>query len=292
MARRILDLTRHDLVGLRGRRLTEAVGAAEGRTLVAEVVAAGPGLVDGVHNAELMAAMGADIVILNFIELARAENGWLFGDVGHVSDFETLARRIGRPVGVNLEPGDVPDLRKATVENAKRLVGEGAALLCLTANPGTGTTLDDLARVTTTLRRALGDSPALWTGKMHQAGRDERLSADRLVRLVDAGADGVLLPLPGTVPGVSRESAAATCEAVHNAGALVMGTVGTSQEGARPDIATPLALLAKEIGVDAHHLGDAGLARTADPDLVYAYSIAIRGRRHTWRRMAWSNRRD
>jgi hypothetical protein len=124
---------------------------------------------------------------------------------------------------------------------------------------------------------------------MHQAGRDERLSADRLVQLVDAGADGVLLPLPGTVPGVSRESAAEACAAVHAAGALVMG-IGTSQEGARPDIATHLALIAKEIGVDAHHLGDAGLARTADPDLVYAYSIAIRGRRHTWRRIAWGNR--
>jgi hypothetical protein len=70
-----------------------------------------------------------------------------------------------------------------------------------------------------------------------------------------------------------------------------MGTIGTSQEGARPAIALPLALAAKEIGVDAHHLGDAGIGRVTDPDLLYEYSIAVRGRRHTWRRMAFGGRR-
>ena len=35
-------------------------------------------------------------------------------------------------------------------------------------------------------------------------------------------------------------------------------------------VATLLALVAKEIGVDAHHLGDAGIARAANPDLVYS----------------------
>jgi hypothetical protein len=79
--------------------------------------------------------------------------------------------------------------------------------------------------------------------------------------------------------------------AAHDGGAIVMGTIGTSQEGARPSIVPTLALLAKEIGVDAHHLGDAGIGRVTDPDLLYEYSIAIRGRRHTWRRMALGGRR-
>jgi hypothetical protein len=286
MPPRILDLGRDDLVALRGRALTEAVAAAEGRTIAAEVIAGGPGLADGVENVELVAVHSADLVILNFVELIWSDAGWRFWELGEVHDLRALARVIGRPVGVNLEPGDVPARRRATADNATSLVDAGAAMICLTANPGTGTSFDDLARVTSTLRAALGDDAALWVGKMHQAGHVEAIEAASLARLIDAGADGVLIPLPGTVPGVTRERAAELCQAVHERGAIVMGTIGTSQEGARPATIVQLALLAKEVGVDVHHIGDAGIGRVADPELVYEYSIAIRGRRHTWRRMA------
>lgn len=283
---RILDLSRDDLVALRGRALTEAVAAADGRTIAAEVIAGGPGLADGVENIELVAVHAADLIILNFVELIWSDAGWRFWELGEVHDLRVLARIVGRPIGVNLEPGDVPPRRQATAENARALEDAGAAMLCLTANPGTGTSLDDLARVTSTLRAALGDDGALWVGKMHQAAHVEAIDAGALTRLVDAGADGVLIPLPGTVPGVTREHAAELCQAVHERGAIVMGTIGTSQEGARAATLTQLAVVAKEIGVDVHHLGDAGIGRVADPELVYEYSIAIRGRRHTWRRMA------
>jgi hypothetical protein len=287
---RILDLDREALVALRGRALTAAVAEAEGRTIVAEVIAGAPGLADGVHNMEVLAALGADLVILNFIEGVMAGDGWSFPELGPVADLRALARRIGRPVGVNLEPGDVPQPRRATVEAARRLLDDGAAMLCLTANPSMGTAYGDLERATGTLRDALGPDVALWAGKMHQAGRSERIGKEAIVRLIQAGADGVLLPLPGTVPGVTREIAAEACAAAHEAGAIVMGTIGTSQEGSRPGIAPTLALLAKEVGVDAHHIGDAGLSRSGDPDLLYEYSIAVRGRRHTWRRMALGSR--
>jgi hypothetical protein len=283
---RILDLGRDDLSALHGRALTGAVAAAEGRTIAAEVIAGGPGLADGVENVELVAVHAADLIILNFVELVWSDAGWRFWELGEVHDLRALARIVGRPIGVNLEPGDVPPRRRATAENAKALEDVGAAMLCLTANPGTGTSFDDLARVTSRLRAALGDDGALWVGKMHQAGHVEEIDAGALTRLVDAGADGVLIPLPGTVPGVAREQAAELCRAAHERGAVVMGTIGTSQEGARPATITQLALVAKEVGVDVHHLGDAGIGRVADPELVYEYSIAIRGRRHTWRRMA------
>jgi len=271
--KRILDLTRDELIGLRGRALTEAVAAAEGRAMAAEVIAGAPGLADGVENVELVAVHGADLIILNFVELAWTDAGWRFQELGEVADLRALARTIGRPVGVNLEPGDVPSRRQATAHNAKLLIDAGAAMLCLTANPGTGTSLDDLARVTATLRAAVGDDAALWVGKMHQAGHVEALESAGLVRLVEAGADGVLIPLPGTVPAVTREIAAGLCAAVHQHGAIVMGTIGTSQEGARPATITQLALVAKEIGVDVHHLGDAGIGRVADPELVDRKSV-------------------
>ena len=86
----------------------------------------------------------------------------------------------------------------------------------------------------------------------------------------------MLVPIPGTVPGVTRELATAATEAVHERGVLVLGTIGTSQEGAPEALAQGLALVAKEIGVDAHHVGDAGYHGVGDPHLLHAYSLAVR----------------
>jgi hypothetical protein len=285
-ATRLLDLDRAALAELSGRRLLAAVAASEGRTVAVEVIAGGAPLADPADNVEVVAAMGADLLLLNRIEEAMTEGGWRLPALGRLHDLAALARRLGRPVGANLEPGEVPAPRRATPDAARRLVEAGAAFLCLTANPVTGTTLADLARATATIRAALGPEPVIWAGKMHQAGASEALTPARVAALAGAGADAALVPLPGTVPGVTREAAAGIVEAVHAAGGLAVGTIGTSQEGAHPSLMDPLGLVAKEIGVDVHHLGDAGLGGSPDPEVVYRYSVAIRGRRHTWRRMA------
>lgn len=77
---RIHDLDRDQLAALRGRAPTGAVAAAEGRTMVAEVFAERAALSPhpdgrGVHYAELVAAFGADIVVLNLIERAWDASG-------------------------------------------------------------------------------------------------------------------------------------------------------------------------------------------------------------------------
>ena len=290
-APRIFDLPRADLAMLAGRALEDCVRASEGRTMVAEVFAAAPGLVEGVHNAELMAAHGADIIVLNLIEGAWSPpDAWSFPSLGRMVGLSELAATIGRPVGVNLEPdpsgGRIPPPRRATAANAVALRDAGTALFVLTANPGTGASYTDLVEVTTELRDAVGDDVAIWVGKMHHAGRPERVTPEALLPLVDAGASGVLVPVPGTVPGVTRELAAAATEALHDRGVIVLGTIGTSQEGAPESVARSFALVAKEVGFDAHHVGYAGYHGVGDPNLLHAYSLAVRGRRHTWRRMA------
>lgn len=45
-------------------------------------------------------------------------------------------------------------------------------------------------------------------------------------------------------------------------------------------------LLNVETGTDIHPLGDSGYGGMALPENLQAYSIAIRGIRHTYRRMA------
>lgn len=283
---RILDLDRSGLAALRGPELSRAVAASEGRTMVAEVFADRAALSfdgqTGVHNAELMAAFGADVIVLNMIDRVWDGTTFRFPGLGEFASLAELAAKIGRPIGVNLEPGTVPELRKASKDNAQRLADAGAALIVLTANPSTDGSLDGMARAT----EQLGTGAGLWVGKMHHAGHPEPITAQKLGNLVDAGADGVILPIPGTLPGITREAAAEVVQAVHAKGAVVMGAIGTSQEGAHTNVVPQLALTAKEIGVDAHHIGDCFLPGMGDPELLYAYSVAVRGRRHTWTRMA------
>ncbi|HFV5581391.1 TPA: haloacid dehalogenase-like hydrolase, partial [Escherichia coli] len=49
-----------------------------------------------------------------------------------------------------------------------------------------------------------------------------------------------------------------------------------------------IALMSKMAGADLHHIGDTGYMGMALPENILAYSIAIRGVRHTYTRIARS----
>ncbi|HEY8489052.1 MAG TPA: hypothetical protein VIL38_08275 [Thermaerobacter sp.] len=205
-----------------------------------------------------------------------------------------LALLAGRVVGINLEPSDrVPPGRRATPENALRAVEQGAQWILLTGNPQTGVSPEGILRAAEAIRRILPPERLLLAaGRMHGAGRwfgqEPFLDEGDVKDLVAAGVDLVALPAPATVPGVTLDQARRWVEAVHAAGALAMSTVGTSQEGAGEETVRQIALMAKAAGFDVHHLGDAGYHGIALPENIMAYGIAIRGRRHTYRRMALS----
>jgi hypothetical protein len=290
---RLLDLWGNRLAELEGEPLRDAIRASEGRVLMAEVVAHAPSLMAGTSNPELAAAFGADLVCLNMID-PRAP-GPLVEGLERVSSapesFADLARFLGRPVGLNLEPDldAVPEGYRASEPVIASAASGGAAFAVITANPGRGVEIADLAK-SVELVRTHAPSLLCFAGKMHQAGARERLDTSTVGRLVDAGAHAVLVPLPGTVPGIDEATAAAMVAASHEAGAISVGTIGTSQEGADTATIRSLALVAKRIGIDVHHIGDAGFTGVAVPENIYAYSLALRGRRHTWNRMARGTR--
>jgi len=99
------------------------------------------------------------------------------------------------------------------------------------------------------------------------------------------------MPAPGSVPGITVEYIKELVNYAHSLGCLTLTSIGTSQEGA--DVATirEMALMCKMAGTDMHHLGDSGYGGVALPENIQAYSIAVRGIRHTYRRMAGSVRR-
>lgn len=63
---RLLELPPARLTALRAAALRDAIAWSEGRVLAAEVVVTAPLLADGVTNADLVAARGADLILANF----------------------------------------------------------------------------------------------------------------------------------------------------------------------------------------------------------------------------------
>jgi hypothetical protein len=197
-------------------------------------------------------------------------------------------------VGINLEPIENPYAlsthgRLASAQNAQAALEQGADFVILTGNPYTGVTTAGLARALAEIRQATGDRLALFVGKIHGAGTQEGLTkTDDIQAFADAGADGIVLPAPGTLPGVTTERAQELVEKAHARGLLAINGIGTSQEGASLTTIEQLALMSKMSGADVHHIGDAGMMGMAVPENITAWSIALRGRRHTWHRMAAS----
>ena len=183
--------------------------------------------------------------------------------------------------------------RKATLENAKKAVDMGVNFILLTGNPGIGVTNEAIEQTLRLYKRSFGDRLILAAGKMHASGilaegAENIITRADVAAFAAAGADIILLPAPGTVPGITMEYVRELVCYAHSLGCLTITAIGTSQEGA--DVATirQIALLCKMTGTDIHHLGDAGYGGMALPENIQAYSVAIRGIRHTYRRMAGS----
>lgn len=312
---RILDLPPAALARLGGDALIASIRDAEGRTVAAETIVASGPLLDKVSNPELAAAFGADLLVLNVYDVEHprvvgmpavkgtgrgAADDWAdslpFGAVrlGGGRTAGDVARWTGRVTAVNLEPvpadlKDFPSGRRATVGNAELLVEQGAAIAVITGNPGTGVTMDAIVGAVREIREATAGRLVIFAGRMHAAGSGEAvISVDDVARLADAGAHGLVMPAPGTTPGASMAAATARVEAAHEHDLLVWSSIGTSQEGATESVVERIGLESKACGADVHHIGDSGYFGIAPPENIYAYSVAIRGRRHTWHRMAGS----
>lgn len=306
MTKRLLDTTARELATYSREQIIASIRASEGRALAAEVIAPAMAAVQDVSNPELAAAMGADLIILNMLDVEHpAVDAVPANDPADV--IHQVKRLTGKLLGVNLEPVDpladqVTDDhfgpsgssgRLATQTNIAAAVALGVDAIVLTGNPGMGVTNESLTRAVRATREAAGPSTIIVAGRMHASGSASqaggRIVDERsLESFVEAGADIVLIPAPGSVPGCHETLVRSWVQTVQATGALTMTAVGTSQEGADQDTIRRIALMAKMTGTDIHHLGDCGFFGIALPENLLAYSIAIRGRRHAYRRMAMS----
>ena len=111
---------------------------------------------------------------------------------------------------------------------------------------------------------------------------------EHVLAAVEAGADVILMPAVNTVPGLSEQEVTEACRYIKAHGALSLSAIGTSQEGADEGTIREIALLNKRCGIDIQHIGDAGFCGIALPENIMALSIAIRGKRHTYHKIASS----
>lgn len=303
--KRYLDCTATDLANITKDNLLYAIRASEGRILVSESIAVTQPLLNNVTNAELAASQGADMLLLNLFDVNQPRIEGLPDGVPPQEVLRELQRLTGRVIGVNLEAVDpaftsthnefwqMTAGRAATAENARKLYELGARMVVLTGNPNNGVSNQAIAAALKQIRDDVGDKLVLVTGKMHGAGivreSGSQLINERDIALfVENGADIVLLPAPGTIPGMSQEKVAALIAFTQQQGALAMTAIGTSQEGADVRTLRQIALMSKMAGADLHHIGDTGYLGLALPENIFAYSVAIRGVRHTYTRMARS----
>ncbi len=307
MAKRMLDCYASDFADFTKKDLLESIQKSEGRVMLCETIGTVRPMLGDVTNAEFVSAMGADFVLLNMFDVNAPVIEGL--PEGKPEDIVRLIKRLtGRPVGINLEPADAGEEgetdplwqmssgRRATLANAQRACDMGVDMILLTGNPGMGVSNEAIEETLRLYRKHLGEHIILAAGKMHAAGilteaAEHIMTKEDVRRFREAGADIILFPAPGTVPGITMEYVRELVGYAHGLGALTITAVGTSQEGADTDTIRRIALMCKMTGTDIHHLGDTGYTGMALPENIQAYSIAIRGIRHTYHRMAASVRR-
>ncbi len=298
-------MTPKELINLSKEEIIDAIAGSEGRVLASETIGIKIPLLSDVTNAEFAASMGADMILLNMFDV---QDPVILGLPQ--SDRQETVRKVkqltGRMVGINLEPVDdaaasenaetlwaMSAGRYATVENAALAQKMGVDMIVLTGNPGNGVSNDAIVSSLRAISAEIGDKIVLAAGKMHASGvigeGGENIITKEDIRLfAEAGADVILMPAPGTVPGITTEYIRELVSYAHSLGKLTITAIGTSQEGADTDTIKRIALECKMTGTDIHHIGDSGYVGMALPENIMAYSVAIRGIRHTYHRMAQS----
>ena len=303
MGKRYIDCSARELAAYHKKELLQSIADSEGRVLAAETIGTVTPMLVNITNAEFVTSLGADIIMLNIFDVDHPVINGL-PEVAPEDTIHEIKRLTGRMVAINLEPAAVrndgeksvwslTEGRRATVENAKKAADMGVDMIVLTGNPGVGVDNRAITKALADLNEAVGDRVILTAGKMHASGilseaGEKILTKEDAETFIEAGADVLLLPAPGTVPGFTMEHAAELIKTAHEKGVLAMTTIGTSQEGADEETIRQIALMCKMAGADIHHIGDSGYMGMALPENITAYSVAIRGKRHTYRRMAMS----
>ena len=288
MVKRFISSNASEILSMTAPELKQSIKASEGRVILSENVAFKESYIGDVTNAEIARSFGADLILLNGIDIFQPFVAGLDAKEDFVQE---LHRLVGRPIGINLEPVDsqaqmagerliIDEGRQASLATIQRAEELGVDFICLTGNPGTGVTNQAIIDTIRVVKENF--SGLLIAGKMHASGVDEPVAdLEAIAQFIEAGVDIVLAPAVGSVPGFDEQDLKQIVRLAHQKGALVMSAIGTSQESADEDIVKQMAIRNKICGVDIQHIGDSVYGCLAPVENIFAMSKALRGQRHT-----------
>jgi len=293
MVKRLIGASASEVSKMTRDDLFTSIKASEGRVVVSENVVIHETVEGGITTSEMTKAFGADMILLNGLDtfnpiiLGMPDQLTLATATPRDSIVKELKQLIGKPVGVNLEPVDtdiemlearrpIAEGRQATKETLIKAKELGFDFICLTANPGVGTSnkaITDAIKLAKEYFQGI-----IIAGKMHKAGGNEPIFTKQVITdYIDSGADIILLPAVGTVWGIRREDLEEAVDIAHEHNVLAMSAIGTSQESSQPDVIRNMAILNKEIGFDLQHIGDCQRNRFEN---IAELKQAIAGYRH------------
>ena len=238
--------------------------------------------------------------------LIQIGKGWTLREVREL---------IGRPVSIHLEvpPGygeekigeelvsvDVKTGRVTpgmlfTKENAELAISQGPDIFSV----GGRGRQEEVVRCVGDAKKVARDRCLLAAGVEHLLGSTiggkkpydlrKLITPETVKSLAEAGADIIQIPAAGCFPGYDISYVHKLFDVIHEYNCLAEAGLQWSQEGTDTDTIKRLAINNKMAGMDILNLGDAGLNENIPlPENIMAVCIAIKGRRHTYRRMAES----
>lgn len=326
--KRLLDCSPQEMMSLTSSELVQAIRMSEGRVVSACARSRSANYLQYVTNAEVVAKFGADIVCFNTnnpkdpifpglpsknpkndepfrgvqIQIGK---GWTIGEI---------RRLIGRPIACamlldapsygshNIDTG-FSDTKNGMVaggslntwEDLDLFIEQGVDIICIIgwASP------DQLIATTKEAVRRSNGRTVIWSGVPHGPGLiyakqspynlRELMTPDLAAALADVGADIVDIPAAGCLPGYTMDYVGKLIDTIHKGGAIVNTGIHNSQEGTDEETIRRIAIDNKTIGADMLMLGDAGVNENIGrPETLEALCIAIKGKHHTYRRIAES----
>lgn len=317
MVRRLISSTKSELREMTAQEMKRSIEASEGRVILAQNYVGFEPLVQDTTNAEVSFAFGADMVFFNGFPMDGSDIPAFettIYDEGSLHTkyltFEEVRDITPGPLGIYLEcgEGDDPEVstasgiklirpeRVASSENLKKVKEIGADFVVLGGNPGSGTKLSSIVEATKRAKEILGDDVMIWAGKWEDGVKEKVLGDPQnfeeskfyIKELIDAGADVICLPMPGSRTGVVVDEIRKLVHLIHTykEGTLAMNFLDGSVEGADTSTVRECALMSKQTGADIHAIGDAGLSYMPVPENIYQLALTTKGRRLTWLKMS------
>lgn len=327
MIKRLLNYSPKEMLSLKPDELFLAIKMSEGRVVEGMARSRGPNLLQYVSNAEVCAAFGCDIVHLNCLDPnAPIFPGIPSKDpaddepfreiqvpVGRGWTIREMREIVGRPLSMalvvepaygahHIDTGYADEKQDtgggasfATEANMDKMVASGADIVGLHGWAKQEQFIPQLemlakkAKGKAIVEAGIPHGPGLLYAREVPYDLRELITPEFAANMVKAGAQIVQIPAVGSLPGFTPAYVGAMIDAIHAEGGLASTGIHNSQEGTDEYTIRRIAIDNKQLGADIQVLGDAGLNENMGlPETIQALCIAIKGHRHTYRRLTES----